>query len=61
MVELAVPLDDADARKLSELAREARMSEQELIRRTVEELLLARRGPRVSRYARHLGPLAVPD
>lgn len=61
MIEIAVPLDDAEVHKLSDLAREARMSEQELIRRTIEGLLLARRGPLVPRYARRLGPLTLPD
>lgn len=57
MIEIAVPLDDAEVRKLSELAKAAGMSEQELIRRTIEGVLLARRGPLVPRYARRLGPL----
>ncbi len=57
MIEIAVPLDEAEMRKLSELAKEAGMSERELIRRTIEGFLMARRGPLVPRYARRLGPL----
>ena len=61
MIEIAVPLDDAEGRKLSELAKEAGISEPELIRRTIEGVLLARRGQAVPRYARRLGPLVFSD
>ncbi|HET9847339.1 MAG TPA: hypothetical protein VFR68_02135 [Candidatus Dormibacteraeota bacterium] len=61
MIEITIPLDEEEERELSSLAREARMSEQELIRRSIESLLLARRSPLVPRYARRLGPLTLAD
>ena len=59
MTKLAISLDDDLARELAELAREAQLSEEELAREAVENLLQAHHGPAIPRFARRLGPLVT--
>jgi len=47
--------------ELAQMAREADTTENELAHRAIKCLLQAHRGPRIPRFARRLGPLALAD
>ena len=59
MTKIAISLDDEVARELAELAREAQLSEERLVREAVERLVQAHHGAAIPRFARRLGPLAI--
>jgi hypothetical protein len=59
MTRIAISLDDERAGQLARIAQQAKLSEEDLVRSAVEQLLQAERAPRVPRYARRLGPLAA--
>lgn len=61
MKEMTVQLDDAEVDELSHLARETRMSEQQLIQRLIDSALHTGGNAGVPRYARRLGPLVLPS
>jgi predicted transcriptional regulator len=60
MAKIALSLDDDVVRELAQLAHEAQVSEEALAREAIERLLQARHAPPVPRFARRLGPLALP-
>lgn len=60
MTEMNVLLDDEEVARLARLAREAHMTEQQLVQQFVEGLLQNGRNSVVPRYARRLGPLVLP-
>lgn len=60
MIRIAVSLEDEEVHGLASLAREAGMTEEELVREAIQGLLLSRRTPGIPRFARRLGPLAPP-
>jgi ribbon-helix-helix CopG family protein len=57
---IAISLDDEQVRGLASMARDAGVTEEELLREAVEQLLLSWRTPSIPRFARRLGPLAPP-
>ena len=59
MTKIAISLDDEVARELAELAREAQLSEERLVREAVERLVQAQHGAAIPRFARRLGPLVI--
>jgi predicted transcriptional regulator len=60
MARIALSLDDDIVRELAQLAHEAQVSQEALAREAIERLLQARHAPPVPRFARRLGPLALP-
>jgi len=60
MIKVAISLEDGELRELARIARDAGMTEEELLREAVEQLLLSWRSPAIPRFARRLGPLAAP-
>jgi predicted transcriptional regulator len=58
MTKIAVSLDDDVVRELAELAREAHLSEEALVREAIDRLVQSHHAPAIPRFARHLGPLA---
>jgi len=60
MTRIAITLDDEEVRGLARMAQEAGMTEEELLREAVDQLLLSWRSPAIPRFARRLGPLAPP-
>jgi predicted transcriptional regulator len=60
MARIALSLDDDIVRELAQLAHEAQVSQEALAREAIEGLLQARHAPPVPRFARRLGPLALP-
>jgi len=56
---IAVSLEEEQVRGLARMAHEAGLTEEELLREAVDQLLLSWRTP-VPRFARRLGPLAPP-
>jgi hypothetical protein len=60
MTRIAISLDDEEVRGLAHMAHEAGLTEEELLREAVDQLLLSRRTPAIPRFARRLGPLAPP-
>jgi predicted transcriptional regulator len=59
MIRKTILLDDDQARRLAEMAKETRLSEEELLHRAVVEVLGTRGASAVPRYARRLGPLTI--
>ena len=59
MATIAISLDDEAVRELAFLAREARTSEEALVRQAIDQLVQSHHGPEIPRYARRLGPLAI--
>jgi hypothetical protein len=59
VAKLTVSLDDDQMVELGELARESRVSENDVVREAIDRLLQAHRGPGTPRFARRLGPLAI--
>jgi metal-responsive CopG/Arc/MetJ family transcriptional regulator len=57
---IAISLDEEQVRELASMAHDAGMSEEELVREAVDQLLLSWRTPSIPRFARRLGPLAPP-
>lgn len=47
-------------REVAGLAREGQVTEEDVIHEAVLRLLQAHRGPGIPRFARRLGPLALP-
>ena len=60
MTRIAISLDDEEVRGLARMAHEAGLTEEELLRKAVDQLLLSWRTPAIPRFARRLGPLAPP-
>jgi hypothetical protein len=62
MAKITVSLDDDLMLELAELARNEGTTELELIHEGIERLLHSRlTGPEIPRFARRLGPLAIPE
>jgi hypothetical protein len=59
MTRIALSITDEEAGRLAQLAREARTTEEELLRQAVQNLVQDRRRPAIPRFARRVGPLAV--
>jgi hypothetical protein len=61
MATISVSLDDGLMLELAQLARDEGTTEAELVREGIERLLHSRlQGPGIPRFARRLGPLALP-
>jgi hypothetical protein len=62
MAEITISLDDDLMAELAQVAHDERTTEADLVREGVERLLHSRlTGPDVPRFARRLGPLAIPE
>lgn len=62
VAKISLPLDDDLMAELAQVARDEHTTEAELIRQGIERLLHSRlTGPSIPRFARRLGPLAVPE
>lgn len=62
MADITVSLDDDLAVELAHMAREERTTEADLVREGIERLLHSRlTGPSIPRFARRIGPLAIPE
>jgi Arc/MetJ-type ribon-helix-helix transcriptional regulator len=62
MAEITVSLDDELMAELAQVAHDERTTEAELVREGVERLLHSRlTGPSIPRFARRIGPLAIPE
>jgi predicted transcriptional regulator len=59
MTKIAILLDDDVVHGLAQLAREAQLSEEALVRETIERLVRSQHPPAVPRFARRLGPLSI--
>lgn len=59
MTKIVISLDDDGVRKLAQLAREAQLSEEALVRETIERLVQSHAAPAIPRFARRLGPLVT--
>ncbi len=60
MTRIAISLDDEEVRELARMAVDAGVSEEELLRETIQSLLFSRHSVAIPRFARRLGPLAPP-
>lgn len=58
---IRIALSQPLMRELAQMAREAETTEGELIHRAILGLVQARRGPGIPRFARRLGPIAIPE
>lgn len=58
-VHLDVTVPERLRLELARIAREADTTEEHLVRRALDALVQARRGPRIPRFARRLGPVAL--
>lgn len=62
MATVTISLDDDQVIELAQVARDERTTEADLIREGIERLLHSRlTSPRIPRFARRLGPLAIPE
>jgi Arc/MetJ-type ribon-helix-helix transcriptional regulator len=62
MATITISLDDDQVIELAQVARDERTTEADLIREGIERLLHSRlTSPRIPRFARRLGPLAIPE
>jgi hypothetical protein len=62
MPEITISLDDDLMAELAQMAHDEHTTEADLVREGVERLLHSRlTGPDVPRFARRLGPLAIPE
>ena len=62
VAEITFSLDDDLMAELTQLAHDERTTEADLVREGVERLLHSRlTGPGIPRFARRLGPLAIPE
>ena len=62
MATITITLDDELMTERSQVAREEHSTEAELVREGIERLIHSRlTGPSVPRFARRLGPLAIPE
>jgi hypothetical protein len=62
MATITISLDDELMAELAQVARDERTTEADLVREGIERLIHSRlTGPSVPRFARRLGPLAIPD
>ena len=62
MAEITISLDDELMVELAQVAHEEGTTQAELVREGVERLLHSRlTGPSIPRFARRIGPLAIPD
>ena len=59
MIKVAISLEDEELRELARIARDAEMTEEELLRGAIQGLLVPRHTPAIPRFARRLGPLAT--
>jgi hypothetical protein len=59
MPRIAILLDDAQSSELARMAQQSHLTEEELLRHVVDQLLRANHAPAVPRYARRLGPLTA--
>lgn len=59
MTKIAISLEDEVVRELAELAREAQLSEEALVREAIERLVKSRHAPAIPPFARRLGPLVI--
>ena len=57
MTKIAISLDDEVVRVLAQLARDAQISEEALVREAIERLVQTRHAPAIPPFARRLGPL----
>jgi hypothetical protein len=58
---ITITLSGRLMRELAQTARDADTTEDELVHRAIECLVQAHRGPRIPRFARRLGPLALAE
>jgi hypothetical protein len=62
MAMITISLDDELMGELTQVAADERTTEADLVREGIERLLHSRlTGPSVPRFARRLGPLAIPE
>ena len=62
VAKITISLDDDLMVKLTQLARDEQTTEADLVREGIERLLHSRlTGPGIPRFARRLGPLAIPE
>jgi metal-responsive CopG/Arc/MetJ family transcriptional regulator len=62
MAEITISLDDDLMAELAQVAHQERTTEADLVREGIERLLHSRlTGPGIPRFARRLGPLAIPE
>jgi hypothetical protein len=62
MAEITISLDDDLMAELAQVAHDERTTEADLVREGIERLLHSRlTGPGIPRFARRLGPLAIPE
>lgn len=62
MAKITISLDDDLMVELTQLARDEHTTEADLVREGIERLLHSRlTGPSIPRFARRLGPLAIPE
>ena len=59
MTRITIALTDDQGRELAQLAEEAQLSEEALVREAIERLVQFHQGPAIPRFARRLGPLGV--
>jgi predicted transcriptional regulator len=59
MTKIAISLDDDVVRELAELARDAQLSEEALVREAIERLVKSRHAPAIPLFARRLGPHVI--
>ena len=58
MTRIAISLEDDEVRELARMARDAGITEEELLREAIQGLLFSRQSVAIPRFARRLGPLA---
>jgi hypothetical protein len=61
VAKITIELSDELMREVAGLAREGQVTEEEVFHEAVGRLLQAHRGPGIPRFARRLGPLALPE
>lgn len=58
---IRIALSQPLMREVAEMARDAQTTEDALVRRAIEALVRAQRGPGIPRFARRLGPIAIAE
>ena len=62
MAEITISLRDDLMAEVAQMARDEHTTEAELVREGIERLIHSRlTGPSIPRFARRLGPLAIPE
>jgi hypothetical protein len=61
METITIALSERLIIELARMARDAKTTQEELVQKAIEGLVQAHRAPGIPRFARRLGPIALPE